>query len=101
LADGKLKIGEYVVNYQWIDGPRGGFFRRIFFEVFDPNFALQSFCRGLEIKKRELEGTRSPHQNPLSENKGLNGGIIFLLIIGGAAFFGIIFWLARKKSRKL
>jgi hypothetical protein len=67
LADGKLKIGDKIVNYQWIDGPQGGFFRRLFFEVFDPQFALQSFCRALEIKIKELGG-KIPEPNQQNDN---------------------------------
>lgn len=59
-ADGNFKIGsQHQVNYSWIDGPQGGTFRRICFEVFDQKWTLQSFCRALEIKEKELTS-----QNP-------------------------------------
>jgi len=61
-ADGTLEIGnKQIVDYSWTDG-QAGFFRRIFFEVSDPLFALRSFCRGLEIKEKELKGDNSPTQ---------------------------------------
>jgi len=101
------------INYVWNDGPER-ICRRIRFLFIDHKLALQTLCRSLKIKEKELRGDNSPNQNPpkpnspvenlLPENKGLNGGIIFLLLIGVIVILTVIIgtgFLVYKAKKKL
>ena len=118
-ADGNFKISnQYQVDYNWLDGPQVGYFRRIWFEVFDPKLALQSFYRALKIKEKELKNDQNdqqpkpnqlPPSNPLQKNdnpsppkspENKNRTLIISLVIGGVIILAggivaVIFW--RKK----
>ena len=118
-ADGKLKVNDESVFYNWIDHVADC--RRLSLSFQNDNkLALQSFLRSLTIKEKELEEEvpqpipapepNSPPQTPplsstnnsSSQKPELSSRVIILLVvIGGIVIiFGIIMLIKKTKKPK-